>query len=294
MSPLAATYRTAVTQQARDAVTKRRRPQTLPAGPVVVHGHRITTEQVQGYAGLFGSVNPEDLPSVLVHVAAFPAAMELMATPDFPLPLMGMVHLENTVKHRRPVPAETPLDIVASATNLAAHPSGTTVDMIVTVHASPTEGGPTELLWEGTSTYLAKGVRLDGAEKPAKTEHPEFESPLVTAQWRLSGSTGRDYAKVSGDYNPIHLHPLSAKALGMKGMIAHGMYLAGRMLAGREPAGAGHSWSIRFAAPVTLPATVQVNYSHPSATRTEVIGWNGRKNRPHFTGVLELPELPER
>lgn len=289
MTPLAATYRAALTQSARDALTRRRRPQQLPGNAVVVHGHRISTDQVERYAQLFGAVDPQDVPSVLVHVAAFPAAMDLMSDPDFPLPLMGMVHVENRVTHHLPVPAETDLEIMATATDLVPHPSGTTVDMVVTVHRSAEDGTEPELLWEGTSTYLAKGVRLQGADRPAKPDHPEFTAPEVTAQWRLSGSTGRDYAAVSGDYNPIHLHPLTAKALGMKGMIAHGMYLAGRMLAGREPAGAGHTWSISFATPVILPGTVQVSYAHPSAQTTEVTGWNGRSGKPHFTGVLEVP-----
>lgn len=289
MTPLSTTYRSAVTQTVRDAVTRRRRPRQLPGHAVVVHGHRISLNQVEDYAQLFGAVDPQDLPSVLVHVAAFPAAMELMAEPDFPLPLMGMVHLENRVQHHLPVPAETDLEIMATATDLAAHPSGTTVDLVVTVHRSADEGSEPQLLWEGTSTYLAKGVRLQDAERPPREAHPDFTPPEVTAQWRLSGSTGREYAAVSGDYNPIHLHPLTAKALGMKGMIAHGMYLAGRMLAGREPAGAGHSWSISFATPVVLPGTVQVSYAHPDAQRTEVTGWNGRSSKPHFTGVLEIP-----
>ena len=36
-----------------------------------------------------------------------------------------------------------------------------------------------------------------------------------------------DYAKVSGDNNPIHLDPLIAKKSQFKGTIAHGMIIAG-------------------------------------------------------------------
>ena len=36
-----------------------------------------------------------------------------------------------------------------------------------------------------------------------------------------------DYAKVSGDNNPIHLDPLFAKKSQFKGTIAHGMIIAG-------------------------------------------------------------------
>lgn len=36
----------------------------------------------------------------------------------------------------------------------------------------------------------------------------------------------RDYAKVSGDSNPIHLDPAAAKKAGLKGVIVHGMFIA--------------------------------------------------------------------
>lgn len=294
MTPLASSYRAALATAATDSLLRRRRPQQLPGRTVVVQGHRIPGDLVARYAELFHrsgtALDPQDLPSVLVHVAAFPAAMELMADRDFPLPLLGMVHLENRVVHHAAVPSGTPLTVAASATALTPHASGTTVDLVVTVHgpASGWEGVP-QLLWEGTSTYLASGVRLEGQERPVKTGHPPFLAPGLTARWHLPASTGRDYAAVSGDYNPIHLNPLTARALGQKGMIAHGMYLAGRMLSGREPEGGGHSWEIHFATPVLLPGTVQLGFTLPEPGRTEVTAWNGRRMRPHFTGSITTP-----
>lgn len=297
MTPLAASYRAALATAATDAVLRRRRPPSLPGRTVVVQDHRVPEDLVERYASLFHRsgqpLDPQDLPSVLVHVAAFPAAMELMAAPDFPLPLLGMVHLENHGVHHAAVPAGMPLTVAASATGLAPHPSGTSVDLVVTVHgpggeaeADSTTGGDPRLLWEGTSTYLATGVHLDGQERPPRAGHPEFEAPPLTARWALPGSTGRDYAAVSGDYNPIHLNPVAARALGQKGMIAHGMYLAGRMLAGREPAAGGYSWRISFATPVLLPGAVSLNVAHPAPGHTEVTAWDGRRQRPHFTGSI--------
>lgn len=296
MTPLASSYRAALTTAATDALFRRRRPASLPGGTVVVQDHRISADLVQRYARLFHRsghlLDPQDLPSVLVHLAAFPAAMELMAR-DFPLPLLGMVHLKNRVVHHAAVPSGTPLTVAASATALTPHPSGTTVDLVVTVHA-PAEHGPIgatgepRLVWEGTSTYLAVGVHVAGQERPPQSEHPPFEAPTLTARWALPGSTGRDYAAVSGDYNPIHLNPVTARALGQRGMIAHGMYLAGRMLAGREPAGGGYSWQIDFATPVLLPGTVSLNVAHPAPGHTEVTAWNGRRQRPHFTGNITV------
>lgn len=135
--------------------------------------------------------------------------------------------------------------------------------------------------------YLARGVRLPGTGWPDRAQRAESEVPELTAQWHLPASTGRDYAAVSGDYNPIHLHQLAARALGLKGKIAHGMYLAGRMLAGREPAEASHAWQIDFATVVLLPGTVSLNVAHPEPGRTEVTAWKPRTGKPHFTGWIQ-------
>jgi acyl dehydratase len=52
--------------------------------------------------------------------------------------------------------------------------------------------------------------------------------------WRLGGDIGRRYAAVSGDHNPIHLYPLTAKALGFPRQIAHGMWSLARCVAALE------------------------------------------------------------
>ena len=90
-------YVRAAGRAATDAVVRRRRPRELPDRQVVVTGHRIPAEAVTAWRGAVGSADPADLPSVLVHTQVFGAAMELMADPEFPLPLPGLVHLSNTV-----------------------------------------------------------------------------------------------------------------------------------------------------------------------------------------------------
>jgi hypothetical protein len=57
---------------------------------------------------------------------------------------------------------------------------------------------------------------------------------MADRYWRVPGDIGRRYARVSGDSNPIHLHPLTAKALGQPGAIAHAMWTKARCLAALE------------------------------------------------------------
>lgn len=270
----------------------------LPQTSLVARHPGVSLEQAERYRSLF-SGEPFDgahrttLPSVLVHIIGFPVQMALMSREDFPLPLMGLVHLANRVEHLRPIRLAQPVQVLVSAENLRAHRRGTQVDIRVLVledSADPENLEERAVLWRGVSTYLSRGIDLGEQPPPdaAETVRREFIPPVKTASWRLGAGAGRSYAAVSGDYNPIHVSNLAAKALGMPSAILHGMYSAGRMLEGREPEGAGHSWSIDFAAPVALPATVAFAVEHVDASQLRFTGWNPRKSRLHFSAELQL------
>jgi hypothetical protein len=47
---------------------------------------------------------------------------------------------------------------------------------------------------------------------------------LAHHDFMFTEDIGRKYAKISRDYNPIHLYPFTARLLGFKKAIAHGMY----------------------------------------------------------------------
>jgi acyl dehydratase len=112
-----------------------------------------------------------------------------------------------------------------------------------------------ELVWDGRSTYLHRG-RPD-PEANAEAGAPAFPSGRVAAVWRLPAHLGRRYGAVSGDVNPIHLHPLTARAMGFPAAIAHGMWTYARTLAALGPAAGGPSTSrVWFRKPVLLPGTV--------------------------------------
>ncbi|MGO1193643.1 MAG: MaoC/PaaZ C-terminal domain-containing protein [Nesterenkonia sp.] len=271
----------------------------LQVQPVVAQHPGITEEQLEDYRRLFAGeafdrTHRSALPSVLIHIAAFPVQMGLMSGRDFPLALLGMVHLANTVEHHQPIMANTPLQILVDAKNFRPHRKGTQVDITVDVYPQGVDvdsAEPSALLWSGVSTYLGIGSFVAGRPEGEQARRGQggFTPPKKTAQWNLSAGAGRDYAAVSGDYNPIHVSNIAAKALGQRGVIVHGMYSAARMLEGREPESAGHRWSIEFEAPVALPAKVAFAAENVSPDTQHFTGWDARNNRRHFTGELVLP-----
>ncbi|MEG9248141.1 MaoC/PaaZ C-terminal domain-containing protein [Arthrobacter sp. Soc17.1.1.1] len=291
---LPALYRQAILLAAKRTVRRTGPPDGLPPARHRVEGVVADLGALTRFQQLLGSAARDTLPSAYVHTLAFPVAMSVLARPDFPLPLLGMVHLSNEVHQTRQIGASEAIDVVAWAEDLRPHAAGTQVDLVTEASV----GG--ERIWTGRSVYLARGVRAADGMTPAPRvdERPVFSAPTPTGLWRLGADTGRRYAAVSGDWNPIHLSGPTAQMLGMKTAIAHGMYLAARMVDEAVPAPHGAlAWRIDFAAPVLLPGTVTVAFARTEGgdgragdgcasvgSGVEVVAWSVKRRRPHFTG----------
>ncbi|WP_047691640.1 MaoC/PaaZ C-terminal domain-containing protein [Kocuria sp. ZOR0020] len=237
-----------------------------------------------------------------LHALAFPAAMALLTRDDFPLPTVGLVHLSNHVHHTQQVLVGESLDVTVWAQDLRKHRAGAAVDVVVELRRSPRGNdddargaGMVEPVWTGRSVYLARGVQLSseaGGETASgeSQQRPEFTPPVPTARWSLGADTGRRYAAVSGDVNPIHLSGPSAKALGMKGAIAHGMYTASRALA-MVGAQAPMTWEVEFHTPLVLPSSVAVAVDRTGRAEglreATVTVWNAKKRKPHATLTVQ-------
>ena len=220
------------------------------ADPSGLHFERIATvdaDHVRAYAEVCGFPVKDTAPLTYPHLLAFPLHMAVMTSPDFPYPAIGTVHLANSITSHRPVSVAETLHVAVSATTPRPHPKGHVVDL----KAAATAGG--EVVWESTSTYLRRGR---GDEAAVDGTGP-VEIPDAGAEWRLPGDLGRRYAAVSGDHNPIHLYPLTAKALGFPRQIAHGMWSLARCVAAVENRLPGAvTVEVAFKKPIFLPGTV--------------------------------------
>lgn len=289
MPALSKLYVNAAAAAARRRVLGTHGGTELPAYTHEVRGVRADVANLTAYQHLIGETASDVLPAGLIHALAFPLAMSVMSRDDFPLPLLGMIHLTNKVVQSGPVLFTEALDIRARVENLRGHRTGTQLDVVAEVRAA----GQEALLWRGISTYLAKGVFLPGIDKPsAPVTQPPFSVPDPTALWQLGVDTGRAYAAVSGDFNPIHLSVLTAKALGMRRSLAHGMYLASRALADVGAVkGESFSWEVAFDAPVFLPARVALDINTVQGdggawARSAYVAWNPLSGRRHFSGTV--------
>ena len=90
------------------------------------------------YQHLVGETASDILPAGFLHALAFPVSMSVMNRDDFPLPLLGMVHLGNEVEQHGPVLFTEALDITSWAENLRGHRAGTQVDIVAEVRGTGT------------------------------------------------------------------------------------------------------------------------------------------------------------
>ena len=117
------------------------------------------------------------------------------------------------------LPALGEYEFQAHAGNARTHPKGTQFDMVT---SASLDG---ELVWHETSTYLSRGSGLPSAGATAeRTSWPDPTQNAEVVGLQIPSDMGRLYAAISGDRNPIHLHPLAAKAFGFRTTIVHGMW----------------------------------------------------------------------
>ncbi|SDQ37611.1 MaoC/PaaZ C-terminal domain-containing protein [Quadrisphaera sp. DSM 44207] len=261
----------------------------------------VDAERVAAYARTCGYPAAGAVPLPYPHLLAFPLQVQLMVTEAFPFRLLGLVHVrQQVVAHRRLSLTDRP-SVQVRAERLVPHPRGATVDLLARVDV----GG--EAVWEGRSTYLARGARTSGDAAPtevadigdaadaaagatgvAPTGPRDDGAPMpTTALWRVPADTGRRYAAVSGDVNPIHLHPLAARALGFPRAIAHGMWTAARALAALEPRlPQAVRVDVQFRRPVLLPAALAFAAARPAQGGWDVVVRSRAGERVHLLGAV--------
>ncbi|MET1080614.1 MAG: MaoC/PaaZ C-terminal domain-containing protein [Pseudomonas sp.] len=212
----------------------------------------VEPAHLERYRQLCGFAEGSLLPATYPHLLAFSLQLKLLTGPSFPFPLLGLVHLENRIRVVRPLGGLGPFVASVQVQHLRPHEKGQVFSLLTRLEDQ------LGLLWEGDSLLLRRGPPMEGGPAP-HSEEPAL--PLATlAQWPAPAAIGRRYARLSGDYNPIHLSALSARGFGFPRAIAHGLWNKARLLAalGERLPTAGYSVQARFQKPLLLPGEVSL------------------------------------
>ncbi|WP_157980783.1 MaoC/PaaZ C-terminal domain-containing protein [Pseudidiomarina salinarum] len=214
-------------------------------------------EQLKRYHQAFGGF-VSSVPLTLMYCLAQRAHLAQMLDERFPWPAPGLVHVSNSLEQHAPVTAD--------------------IDFVMQASIQLPERGPTvsarrlrpvfvvEFWQDGThvatciSEYQVRPKQAARTPKPRekKSAVPPGESWQAVKSWSLDATTSRQYARLSGDFNPIHLHPLLSRWFGFEQPIIHGMYMAARAHAEieRQTGQAIRKIDVAFKRPVALPAKI--------------------------------------
>lgn len=191
-------------------------------------------------------------------------AVELLAQRELPFPSGGMIHLSSEVVHLRPLELADAVRCRVEVDHVEEEPRGVRVQLV-----GRNWNGAGQLCVQDTLELLIRCGREGGGS--GRRERGEAEAPqdpatgwTEVARWALRGSHGRRYARVSGDYNPIHLWAWSSRPFGFRRPILHG-HCTAAMVAhaliehrlGGDPA-ALRRLQITFRAPLELPQPVRL------------------------------------
>lgn len=240
----------------RAALTARRKGKPssgIPANAVTLRGLRFDPKHIAAYNAVCGL--PEGTFALTYpQVLAAPLHMHVLIQPNYPFPLLGMVHIANVIEQKAAIDLDARYDLRVQVGESRRVPQGIEVDLRTELLAG------TEPVWSAVTTVLH---RLPG--KPGARKSPPPAPPATAAQYRpfsVPEDIGRRYAPVAKDYNPIHLYALTAKAFGFPRAIAHGMWSVARCLGELLPQleQAPARLEVRFKQPLLLPSRVTLKF----------------------------------
>jgi len=224
------------------------------------------------------------LPIPYPHILAAPLQMALLNHKAFPVKLLGLVHIGNSITQHRAINLQDVMDIETSISGYEDTPKGQIFRMNTEIFSSG------EIVWEETLIFLAR-KKNKGKKKPKKKNKradnvvPESMVGTKVTSWNIKANMGRRFAKVSGDVNPIHLADFSAKLFGFKKAIIHGVWTMSRSIAELEE----HNQlkkvkiDVDFKLPVFMPTWVSFQH-RTSDDQIEFSVKDSAGEKPHMSG----------
>jgi hypothetical protein len=161
-------------------------------------------------------------PLCYLYTLAQKAQLALMVDPAFSITAPGLVHLENRLQSFQSLSFDKPFDLLTRV-NVPYKDEGSLIPVFTVDFIQ--EG---EKVASCESLYLAKRKR----KKKKKTKKSEVQPsirPDHQEEWALDRSLGKQYARISGDWNPIHTSKVFARISGFSAPILQGWYAVSRI-----------------------------------------------------------------
>ncbi|WP_434353524.1 MaoC/PaaZ C-terminal domain-containing protein [Psychrobacter sp. HD31] len=256
----------------------------LPSFTYKVDTLTIDSENLNDYRKICGFDKNNTVPITYFAVLSQSLQMNMMAKEAFPFAMLGLVHVDNSVTQYRKILDNEVFAMSVDCVNLRDHDKGQQFDFVTQVKAGD------ELIWEGVSTYLSRSrsKNRDRSKTSKQTTKLSIDSSSLHTYFKVAEDMGRRYAFVSGDFNLIHLHPLSARAFGFPKAIAHGMWSKAKCLSYIKNLPEAYRVDVSFKTPIFLPSEVELIVADEVDKKIEFGLYCPKNDSPHALGVISL------
>lgn len=263
---------------------KRYRPgMQIPALSMRGSGVRINKRHLARYNRVCGFTDENAVAPTYLQILAFPLQIGMLAQKAFPIPLLGVVHVRNTIDVLAPLSKDVSFDLAVSVADYRLVAKGIEIDLLTEATVSG------NVVWRAVTTMLHR-CKTDITDTAKSAAEPVIDANQQA--WILPAGLGRSYGLASGDINPIHLSAVSARAFGFKRAIAHGMWSKARCLAALESVlpKAPYRIEVAFKLPILLPAKARFS-SQRAGDGYEFELRSSDGSKPHMRGSIRpLPQ----
>lgn len=229
--------------------------ESIPRIETTIKSHPADRKLYNGLRRLWDLPDYGVMPPVFPAVATFMAHLKHLTDPKFPFQAMGTVHIRTSIDQVRPLRVDEMVSYRCWVEGHREVDQGLEFDLMT----ESLVGG--HVISSIKMTMLRRGKRKHRPGiRPPQAIHNHLEAH--NQSWTVEKRMARQYAKLTGDINPIHLSSWTAKALGFKGMMLHGMWLLGRACAMHPIQMMANSIHIEteFKLPVILPAALRYRW----------------------------------
>jgi len=153
-------------------------------------------------------------------VASFPVICQCLVQSNIPSPLLGLIHISSEFSVENPHNWLLPSDIEVNIKHVNKTDKGLVYEVETLIYQMD------YLTIQNTNVMLDKDRSYKPDNKVTSNKAEDLAINKALSSTGIGLKTALKYAWLSKDLNPIHLHPVFARAFGLKTALIHGMFNA--------------------------------------------------------------------
>jgi acyl dehydratase len=210
---------------------------------------------VRAYREHVGAPAGEGPPAHMFPQWGFPVASRAMK--GVPYPLLRVMNAGCVLTVNGELPPDAPLRVRARVESIDDNGQRAVITQRIVTGTAENDS----VLDARVLAYVKlKGSDRNASDKPASEREGVPADAQVLGTCDVHANAGRDFALLTGDFNPIHWVGPYARAAGFRGCILHGFATFARAIEiTTRTRGALRSVDVRFTRPVSMPNTLTVH-----------------------------------